>query len=153
MPVAEHLNPVRVLQLVEETLPDNSILVVDGGDFVGTAAHLVQPRGPLRWLDPGKGGPMPGAACVVGAPSHPPALGSSRGLRYSGGWCGICTWRQTVSAGCRGESERAGGRRLAAFWAVSHPSHPCYPLRSGVCLGMEPLATASSNLTPSSDTR
>lgn len=53
-PVAQHLNPVRVLQLVEETLPDNSILVVDGGDFVGTAAHLVQPRGPLRWLDPGK---------------------------------------------------------------------------------------------------
>uniref|UniRef100_A0A2I3HBJ3 IlvB acetolactate synthase like n=1 Tax=Nomascus leucogenys TaxID=61853 RepID=A0A2I3HBJ3_NOMLE len=52
MPVAQHLNPVRVLQLVEETLPDNSILVVDGGDFVGTAAHLVQPRGPLRWLDP-----------------------------------------------------------------------------------------------------
>ncbi|XP_055227996.1 2-hydroxyacyl-CoA lyase 2 isoform X2 [Gorilla gorilla gorilla] len=53
MPVAQHLNPVQVLQLVEEMLPDNSILVVDGGDFVGTAAHLVQPRGPLRWLDPG----------------------------------------------------------------------------------------------------
>ena len=29
---------------------DNSILVVDGGDFVGTAAYLVQPRGPLCWL-------------------------------------------------------------------------------------------------------
>ena len=40
MPVAQHLNPVRVLQLVEDTLPDNSILVVDGGDFVGTAALL-----------------------------------------------------------------------------------------------------------------
>lgn len=60
MPVAQHLNPVRVLQLVEETLPDNSILVVDGGDFVGTAAHMVQPRGPLRWLDPGKEGPTSG---------------------------------------------------------------------------------------------
>lgn len=57
MPAGQHLNPVRVLQLVEDTLPDNTILVVDGGDFVGTAAHLVQPRGPLRWLDPGKGGP------------------------------------------------------------------------------------------------
>nr|XP_012313201.1 acetolactate synthase-like protein isoform X2 [Aotus nancymaae] len=65
-PVAQHLNPVRVLQLVEETLPDNSILVVDGGDFVGTAAHLVQPRGPLCWLDPGKEGPLPGA---MGNPS------------------------------------------------------------------------------------
>lgn len=65
MPVAQHLNPVRVLQLVEETLPDNSILVVDGGDFVGTAAHLVQPRGPLRWLDPGKEGLPPGAVGTI----------------------------------------------------------------------------------------
>lgn len=65
MPVGQHLNPVRVLQLVEEILPDNTILVVDGGDFVGTAAHLVQPRGPLRWLDPGKEGPLPGTACTV----------------------------------------------------------------------------------------
>ncbi|XP_027632553.1 uncharacterized protein LOC114010119, partial [Tupaia chinensis] len=67
-PVAQHLNPVRVLQLVEETLPDNSILVVDGGDFVGTAAHLVQPRGPLRWLDPGKEGLKPGVAGTVRTP-------------------------------------------------------------------------------------
>ncbi|XP_030792797.1 acetolactate synthase-like protein isoform X2 [Rhinopithecus roxellana] len=68
MPVAQHLNPVRVLQLVEETLPDNSILVVDGGDFVGTAAHLVQPRGPLRWLDPGAFGTLGvGAGFALGA--------------------------------------------------------------------------------------
>ncbi|XP_033702359.1 2-hydroxyacyl-CoA lyase 2-like [Tursiops truncatus] len=68
MPVAEHLNPVRVLQLVEETLPDNSILVVDGGDFVSTAAHLVQPRGPLRWLDPGAFGTLGvGAGFALGA--------------------------------------------------------------------------------------
>lgn len=100
MPVAQHLNPVRVLQLVEETLPDNSILVVDGGDFVGTAAHLVQPRGPLCWLDPGKEGPLPGTACIVQAPLHPPALGFPRGLWDSGRWCRICTWGQTVPAGC-----------------------------------------------------
>ncbi|XP_048954297.1 2-hydroxyacyl-CoA lyase 2 isoform X3 [Canis lupus dingo] len=67
-PVAQHLNPVRVLQLVEETLPDNSILVVDGGDFVGTAAHLVQSRGPLRWLDPGAFGTLGvGAGFALGA--------------------------------------------------------------------------------------
>ncbi|XP_076978020.1 2-hydroxyacyl-CoA lyase 2 isoform X1 [Tamandua tetradactyla] len=58
VPVAQHLNPVQVLQLVEESLPDNSVLVMDGGDFVGTAAHLVQPRGPLRWLDPGAFGTL-----------------------------------------------------------------------------------------------
>ncbi|KAK1342585.1 hypothetical protein QTO34_015351 [Cnephaeus nilssonii] len=68
MPVSQHLNPVRVLQLVEETLPDNSILVVDGGDFVGTAAHLVQPRGPLCWLDPGAFGTLGvGAGFALGA--------------------------------------------------------------------------------------
>lgn len=100
MPVAQHLNPVRVLQLVEETLPDNSILVVDGGDFVGTAAHLVQPRGPLRWLDPGKERPMPGAACTSQYPSQPPTFGSPRGLWDTGGWCRICTWGQTVPARC-----------------------------------------------------
>ena len=68
MPVAQHLNPVRVLQLVEDTLPDNSILVVDGGDFVGTAAYLVQPRGPLCWLDPGAFGTLGvGAGFALGA--------------------------------------------------------------------------------------
>ncbi|XP_037361951.1 2-hydroxyacyl-CoA lyase 2 [Talpa occidentalis] len=68
MPVTQHLNPVRVLQLVEETLPDNSVLVVDGGDFVGTAAHLVQPRGPLCWLDPGAFGTLGvGAGFALGA--------------------------------------------------------------------------------------
>ncbi|XP_062034123.1 2-hydroxyacyl-CoA lyase 2 isoform X1 [Lepus europaeus] len=68
MAVAQHLNPVQVLQLVDEALPDNSILVVDGGDFVGTAAHLVQPRGPLRWLDPGAFGTLGvGAGFALGA--------------------------------------------------------------------------------------
>lgn len=100
MPVAQHLNPVWVLQQVEETLPENSILVVDGGDFVGTAAHLVQPRGPLRWLDPGKEGSVSGAACTVWAPSQLPALGSPRGLWDFGGWCRICTGGQTVPARC-----------------------------------------------------
>lgn len=60
MPVFQHLNPVWVLQQVEEILPDNALLVVDGGDFVATAAYLVQPRGPLRWLDPGKERHTPG---------------------------------------------------------------------------------------------
>uniref|UniRef100_A0A8D2E4Y7 2-hydroxyacyl-CoA lyase 2 n=1 Tax=Sciurus vulgaris TaxID=55149 RepID=A0A8D2E4Y7_SCIVU len=75
MPVAQHLNPVRVLQLVEETLPDNSFLVVDGGDFVATAAYLVQPRGPLRWLDPGAFGTLGvGAGFALGAKlCHPDA--------------------------------------------------------------------------------
>nr|CAB3256084.1 acetolactate synthase-like protein [Phallusia mammillata] len=57
-PTKIHLNPIKVLQQLEEILPDNSILVADGGDFVGTAAYLVRPRGPLRWLDPGAFGTL-----------------------------------------------------------------------------------------------
>ncbi|XP_003796551.1 acetolactate synthase-like protein [Otolemur garnettii] len=68
MPMTQHLNPIQVLQLVEETLPDNSVLVVDGGDFVGSASHLIQPRGPLCWLDPGAFGTLGvGAGFALGA--------------------------------------------------------------------------------------
>lgn len=35
-------------------MDENSVVVADGGDFVGTAAYIVRPRGPLSWLDPGK---------------------------------------------------------------------------------------------------
>lgn len=37
-----HLNPVKVLQELEEVLPENAVLVADGGDFVATAAYTVR---------------------------------------------------------------------------------------------------------------
>ncbi|XP_074060383.1 2-hydroxyacyl-CoA lyase 2 [Macrotis lagotis] len=58
VPTTHHLNPLWVLELIEKTLPDNSVLVADGGDFVGSAAYLVRPRGPLGWLDPGAFGTL-----------------------------------------------------------------------------------------------
>ncbi|XP_036623276.1 2-hydroxyacyl-CoA lyase 2 [Trichosurus vulpecula] len=58
VPTTHHLNPLWVLELVEKTLPDNAVLVADGGDFVGSAAYLVRPRGPLCWLDPGAFGTL-----------------------------------------------------------------------------------------------
>ncbi len=48
-----HLNPLSVLHRVDELLAEDSIIVADGGDFVGSAAYVMRPRGPLRWLDPG----------------------------------------------------------------------------------------------------
>ncbi len=54
----EFVNPVRLCQQIEEVLPEQSILVGDGGDFVGTASYIVRPRGPLRWLDPGAFGTL-----------------------------------------------------------------------------------------------
>lgn len=34
-------------------MAEDSIIVADGGDFVGSAAYIMRPRGPMRWLDPG----------------------------------------------------------------------------------------------------
>jgi len=39
---AEHLNPLKLLYKLEEMLPDNSILIADGGDFVSTAAYILK---------------------------------------------------------------------------------------------------------------
>lgn len=41
-PTDKYLNPLKVLSEVEKILPDNAILVVDGGDFVGTASYILR---------------------------------------------------------------------------------------------------------------
>lgn len=48
-----HLNPLKVLHCMDELMSEDSIIVADGGDFVGSAAYIMRPRGPMRWLDPG----------------------------------------------------------------------------------------------------
>ncbi|KAM4651711.1 2-hydroxyacyl-CoA lyase 2 [Discoglossus pictus] len=53
-----HLNPLKVLHLVDEAMTEDSIIVADGGDFVGSAAYILRPRGPLCWLDPGAFGTL-----------------------------------------------------------------------------------------------
>ncbi|KAI1727602.1 thiamine pyrophosphate enzyme, central domain-containing protein [Ditylenchus destructor] len=52
------LNPLAILSNLDKVLPDDAILVADGGDFVGSAAYIVRPRGPLQWLDPGAFGTL-----------------------------------------------------------------------------------------------
>lgn len=37
---------------------EDSIIIADGGDFVGSAAYIVRPRKPLSWLDPGPFGTL-----------------------------------------------------------------------------------------------
>ena len=51
--VEEYLNPMKVLETLNETFSDSTFLVADGGDFVAMAASIVQPRGPIQWCDPG----------------------------------------------------------------------------------------------------
>ena len=45
------LNPLLLLQALQNVLNDDTILVADGGDFVGSAAYMLRPRGPLQWFD------------------------------------------------------------------------------------------------------
>lgn len=45
----ERVNPLMVLKSLDNVLSDDTILVADGGDFVGSAAYIVRPRGPLQW--------------------------------------------------------------------------------------------------------
>jgi len=52
------LNPLALCREIDRVMDDDSVLVVDGGDFVATASYIVRPRGPLRWLDPGAFGTL-----------------------------------------------------------------------------------------------
>lgn len=57
-PVDQNINPMKFFFELDKVLPDNAILVNDGGDFVATGAYILRPRGPLQWLDPGAFGTL-----------------------------------------------------------------------------------------------
>jgi acetolactate synthase-1/2/3 large subunit len=64
----EYVNPLALCRAIEAVLPEDSAIVADGGDFVGTAAYIVSPRGPRSWLDPGPFGTLGvGAGFALGA--------------------------------------------------------------------------------------
>ncbi|MCB0560036.1 MAG: thiamine pyrophosphate-binding protein [Lewinellaceae bacterium] len=47
------INPVALFLKMETLMPNNSVLIADGGDFAATASYTLRPRRPLAWLDPG----------------------------------------------------------------------------------------------------
>lgn len=62
------VNPLHLCREIENRLGQETILVADGGDFVGTASYILSPRGPLTWLDPGAFGTLGvGAGFALGA--------------------------------------------------------------------------------------
>ena len=54
----EGINPVKLFLDLNKKLSSNSIIVADGGDFVGTSSYTLKPRKPLSWLDPGAFGTL-----------------------------------------------------------------------------------------------
>lgn len=57
-PCEQGINPVQLFRELDPMLDENSVLVADGGDFVGTASYTLKPRSPLSWLDPGAFGTL-----------------------------------------------------------------------------------------------
>src|SRR5439155_1551082 len=47
------INPLRVCAEVDRLITTDTIIVADGGDFVGAAANVLRPRGFGHWLDAG----------------------------------------------------------------------------------------------------
>eukprot|EP00960_Hanusia_phi_P042093 755311-Hanusia_phi.AAC.1 len=65
---ADFVNPLDICIAANGFIDDKTILVMDGGDFVGTAAYTVKPRKVLSWLDPGAFGTLGvGAGFAMGA--------------------------------------------------------------------------------------
>jgi acetolactate synthase-1/2/3 large subunit len=83
---ADFVNPLLLFQRIEEAMADDAVLVVDGGDFVGTASYILRPRQPLSWLDPGVFGTLGvGGGFAVGASLVRP--GKEVWLIYGDGSC------------------------------------------------------------------
>ena len=83
------VDPVYLFQHIEEQMAEDSIIIVDGGDFVATGAYIVRPRKPLSWLDPGVFGTLGvGGGFAVGAasvrPEVPAVLAEAKRLAKDG---------------------------------------------------------------------
>jgi acetolactate synthase-1/2/3 large subunit len=67
------VNPIHLCKEIDSAAVPNTIFIGDGGDFVATASYILQPSGPLRWLDPGVFGTLGvGAGFAIGAKAvHP----------------------------------------------------------------------------------
>ena len=70
---SDFVNPVHLCKTIDKFIDEESILVADGGDFVGTASYTIRPRSPLGWLDPGPFGTLGvGGGFAIGAKSSFP---------------------------------------------------------------------------------
>src|SRR5262249_57274118 len=67
------VNPLRLCAEVDKLLTPDTIVIGDGGDFVGSAANVLRPRGFGHWLAPRpRGPPRPGPRPPPAAHDPPP---------------------------------------------------------------------------------
>ena len=67
------INPLALFRALDTQLPDNSVIIADGGDFAATASYTLSPRKPLSWLDPGVFGTLGvGGGFALAAALHYP---------------------------------------------------------------------------------
>jgi acetolactate synthase-like protein len=43
-PAEDKINPLKLFRELDAFLPQNAIIVADGGDFVGTASYILRPK-------------------------------------------------------------------------------------------------------------
>ncbi len=71
---SENVNPIFLCKAIDTLIDNDSILIADGGDFVGTASYTIKPRQPLGWLDPGPFGTLGvGGGFAIGAKCSSPS--------------------------------------------------------------------------------
>lgn len=70
---SKYINPLKLCVEIEKQMDEESIIVVDGGDFIAIASYLLKPSGPLRWIDAGPFGTLgAGAGFALSAKlTHP----------------------------------------------------------------------------------
>jgi acetolactate synthase I/II/III large subunit len=50
---AKPIHPLRLAKEINEFLGDDTIFIGDGGDIVTFSSHVIKPRKPGQWMDPG----------------------------------------------------------------------------------------------------
>lgn len=94
-----HLNPLNVLYCADDLMAEDSIIVADGGDFVGCAAYIMRPRGPLCWLDPGSSRSDTKPSFFVPRAFLLKVLtffNLNRGIWDFRGWWRLCSWGKAL---------------------------------------------------------
>lgn len=65
---AKLINPVKFFIHLKDKLPEKTIIIADGGDFISTMSYIIQPNQPLKWMDPGPFGTLgTGAGFAIAA--------------------------------------------------------------------------------------